>query len=341
MFDIDHEVENKEETEIVLMNNIRIHRNIDKELFVGTGDKKQLKSMAENTAEIIKSSLKDINFELFDAEAMNSDLKRQYLKKKCITDKLLNNREKALFLLSSDENLSIMLNEEDHIVISLNSFDADIKKSILKACEYDRKIEEKIKYAFDEEFGYLTSELKRAGSGMTAEIWIHIPFLEQEGKVQEIADYLQKFEFKLRPAYDNKRKILGSVYKFSNFFSNQLTPEEMAELFKSLITHIDKCEKEAKEKLAEKYQLEIKDAVLRAEAILKNAVLLDFDEALEYTSKVKTGINMSIINDIETDKIDRILLNMEIVKKENGVPGVFTDKEKKYARAELMKKIIK
>lgn len=68
-----------------------------------------------------------------------------------ISPHLAEHAEEAGVLLSESEQVSIMVNEEDHLRIQLYLPGFQLQKALQEAFEVDDWLEQKITYAFDEE----------------------------------------------------------------------------------------------------------------------------------------------------------------------------------------------
>ena len=73
--------------------------------------------------------------------------------------------EEAAALISRNEQISVMINEEDHIRIQLYYPGLQLRKALDEAFAFDDWLEEKVTYAFDESMGYLTCCPTNVGTG--------------------------------------------------------------------------------------------------------------------------------------------------------------------------------
>lgn len=92
-------------------------------------------------------------------EDMKQNEKRVLVEKHLISPNLSDESKAGARLLSEDESLSIMINEEDHIRIQVLLSGFQLDQSLKYANEIDDWMEEKADFAFDEKRGYLTSQL--------------------------------------------------------------------------------------------------------------------------------------------------------------------------------------
>ena len=97
-------------------------------------------------------------------------------------------------LLSEDEHISVMVNEEDHIRIQcLFSRDYNYQKQLQSANEIDTGLRKELPYAFDEQFGYLTSCPTNTGTGLRASVMMHLPALTMTKQMNRIVTAITTF----------------------------------------------------------------------------------------------------------------------------------------------------
>src|SRR5690625_1077187 len=145
------------ENDIVLSTRIRLARNFQTEIFPIIANDEDLRNvtnfMYENYHHKSYKDYKDLSF--ITIENLNEIEKRVLVEKHLISPHLTKVRTSGV-LVSENEQLSIMVNEEDHIRIQLYLPGFQIKQALEDSFELYDWLEEKIDFAFDENWGYLT-----------------------------------------------------------------------------------------------------------------------------------------------------------------------------------------
>ena len=90
------------------------------------------------------------------------------------------------FLISKEEDICIMLNEEDHIRLQVMKSGFALDEAYKVADEIDDLIGSKLNYAFDERIGYLTQCPTNLGTGMRASLMLHLPALKKSRALSKI-----------------------------------------------------------------------------------------------------------------------------------------------------------
>ena len=119
-------------------------------------------------------------------------------------------------LISSDEQVSIMLNEEDHIRIQAVLPGIQIKEAWNIASSIDDKVESKVDYAFDERLGYLTSCPTNVGTGIRASVMIHLPGLNLSSNIDKILQAVMQVGLTIRGIYGEGTEFIGNIFQISN-----------------------------------------------------------------------------------------------------------------------------
>ncbi|MFQ8842036.1 MAG: hypothetical protein ACLR8P_15090 [Clostridium fessum] len=86
-------------------------------------------------------------------------------------------------LCSEDERVSMVLNADDHIRLQVLASGLDLQECYAKADALDDYINEKIPYAFNEKYGYLTSYPTNVGTAMKASVVVHLPSLTMNKEI--------------------------------------------------------------------------------------------------------------------------------------------------------------
>ena len=254
-----------------------------------------------------------------------------------ITLKLYENREFSSFLVDEKNRVIIMINEENHITISLKSRYLSGYEVYLELEELISGLDEKLDIAYTEKLGYFTSNLNKVGSGFKASYIMHIPICINMGFLEFIKKGLEKTGFTINDVFSDENKGLGNIYRISNIATMGIS-------YKAIISELDSIKnkiimKEKKQRELEKNMDEDKflDNIFRAKGILQNARKISFSEAIKLLSVLRMGIEMKIIDGIDSNKINEII----IASKHNHIKQTLNDKFNKgnenVVRANLIK----
>lgn len=299
--------------DIVLTSRVRLARNIDKKPFPQVISREEAEEIIKDVSESITDSNSSISkdFRLIRLKDVTPLNRLSMVEKHLVSMDLVNNFERAGVLLNKDENVSIMINEEDHIRLQVIYPGFQIKEAYEYASRVDDLIEERLTYAYDGRFGYLTSCPTNVGTGIRASVMLHLPALALTKNINGIVHSVTQVGMTIRGIYGEGSNVMGNIYQISNQVTLGLSEEEIINNLIAVTTKIVDQEKRAREILLEKQRIEIEDDVYRALGTLRYSRIITAHECLNLLSKVRMGIEMGIIENVDIKKINGLLVNVQ------------------------------
>ena len=264
------------------------------------------------------------------------------IEKGCLVEKHLVSRDFAFkreitgLVLSKDEALSIMINEEDHLRIQSILQGLHISKCWRNCNLVDNIIEENVKYAYSDELGYLTSCPTNVGTGMRVSIMVHLPALTILGYLRNVIDNVNKLGITVRGLYGEGSDFMGNLYQLSNQVSLGQPEEEIITKIEVIAQRIINQEEIAREKLMEA-RMQLEDRLFRSYGIFSNARIISSNECMKLLSDVRLGIELGIIKSVNMDIIDELMVVTQPANLQKYYQGMFTPAERDIKRAELIR----
>lgn len=289
--------ENKPEEPIVIASRIQLKRNVQNYRFVG--------KMGEGEYEALALRARALSAGLEEKEQMKyyscstgklSPLERQALEEAGIISNLLTKRRhETALILSEDEGVSIMVNEEDHICIQTSAGGADLNSAYYRAAGIDDCFEE-LGYAYDERYGYLTASPQNAGTGLHAEYLVFLPAITMVGKLAKLSEEIGKYDIIIRGVLGEGTKSEAFLYRIINQKTLGSTEEEIIGNIEQVLKKIVEQELKYRKFLCEGGEDEIADKVYRSYGILRYAKKLASSDALMLFSQLKFGRDLGMIS---------------------------------------------
>ncbi len=325
--------------DLVLSSRIRLARNINKVPF----PHKLEENNGRNVVKLVEDafySASNIEEEFKTNYLWQKDLvsNQVFLERHLISKNLLDNNNKAAFILDKNETTSIMINEEDHIRIQCITAGLDLEDVYSFADKVDNILEEKIDYAFEEKLGYLTTCPTNIGTGLRASVMIHLPTLSLSNKVNGVLNAVTQVGMTIRGLYGEGSKGRSNIYQISNQITLGLSEEEIISNLKAVVSQVVSEETTCRKMLIGKYKYEIEDRIYRALGVLKSAVLLNANECLKLLSDVRLGVEMGIIKDINKVMLNKILVSTQAANINQMHNKKLSDREIDFNRAKIVKK---
>lgn len=244
----------------------------------------------------------------------------------------------SALLLRSDEEVSIMLCEEDHIRLQAILPGFQPNEALALAEKYEKFLSGKIPFAENEKFGFLSSCPTNVGTGMRVSAMLHLPALTMTKRIGETLNSLGKLGLSMRGMYGEGTGAGGALYQISNQVSLGIGCEELARRVGTVIRRTADAEMKMREAILQKNTSEIKNRCMRSLAMLKNSYSLSFAELLSFLSDVRMGSSLGIA-DVPYNNISNLLVSAApacIISSEG-----ITDTEKRdIRRAEMAKELL-
>ena len=296
---------------VVISTRVRLARNLKNYPFPCRLNKQG----REKVIEEIKSALKNSNspiaseFSFIKMSELTPQQSVSLVEKRLVSPEFISDAEGRALLLSKDSNISIMINEEDHVRLQVITEGLSLEQAYDTADRLDTLLDENLDFAFDGKLGYLTQCPTNLGTGMRASVMLHLPALEKSRAISRIAGNLSKLGLTIRGAHGEGTEPKGALYQLSNQVTLGISEKAAIENLKNITEQLIVQENQARERLCS--SIEIQDSISRSLGLLRSALVMTHEEALKLLSNVRLGIVSGQIKDVSTDTVDRLMLAVE------------------------------
>lgn len=296
--------------DIVLSSRIRLARNLLDTPFPSIMNK----DMTESVIHRIHSSIshKDSpireDYQFLKIEDLAPTDREVLIEKHLASPDLMEHPDRSAILINREEVCSIMINEEDHIRMQCILSGYELKRALDYLNTIDDTIETRLPYAFDDNFGYLTSCPTNLGTGMRASIMMHLPVLSATGQMKVILHTLAKVGIAVRGLYGEGSEAIGDMYQISNQITLGIAEEEIISNLEVVTKQLVEKEREARRAVAGKNRNHFEDTIWRAYGVLAHAKVMDLKEFMDLLSKLRLGVEMGIITDIDLETINSLTI---------------------------------
>ncbi len=322
---------------MIVSSRVRLARNIAKIPFPFKMSPFEAASVIDKVFNALKSTgeynLYKLN-ELSDIECLS--LKERYL----ISNDLIKNRNIGAVILNSNETISVMVNEEDHIRAQCVLPGLDINTAYEEIKKVDLALNSALNIAYDDELGYITSCPTNLGTGLRASALCFLPGLSTLNDIGKIVKSFSHINAEVRGVYGEGTKATGYLYQVSNKTTLGITEEELVEDVKAMVLELAEKEVKARERILNMCDPDIIDNIMRSYGILTNAYKLTTDEFMSLSADARMGACLGYTPDIDEQKLNTLLLDVQpatlIVKGGKN----YTAEERDIARAALVKRML-
>jgi protein arginine kinase len=255
-----------------------------------------------------------------------------------VSPEFASSRDGRALLLTEDEAVSIMLNEEDHIRLQVMYAGFALDEAYRTADKIDTALNTRLDFAFDDKLGYLSQDPASLGTGMKASVVLHLPGLVTTSQITRLITTVSKLGLSLRGSYGEGAAAKGDLFRLSNTISLGISEKAAIENLKSIALQIAAQERVAREEIFKAPVTE--DRIYRAYGVLKYARLIDTAEFMELISLVRLGAVKGIIN-MECSEIEAMMIQMQPATISLSVDRPLDRIERDKLRAQLVRHNLK
>lgn len=330
------------DSDIVLSSRIRLARNFKDHYFPTISNPEQAKEIITEVTQIYNKIKQDHGYiDLLRMDELQPLQKRVLVEKHLISPNLADESSHGAVILTEDEDVSIMINEEDHIRIQCLFPGLQLKDALGKANVIDDLIEEHIHYAFNEKFGYLTSCPTNVGTGLRASVMVHLPGLILTQQMNRIIPAINQLGLVVRGIYGEGSEALGNIFQISNQMTLGKTEEDIVADLTSVVHQIIAQERSAREALIKTSNIQLEDRVYRSYGVLANSRIIESKEAARCLSDVRLGIDTGYIKSVSKSILNELMILTQPGFLQQYAGGPLRPHERDIRRASLIRERLK
>lgn len=325
------------EDDMVLSSRVRMARNIEGKSFTHCSSARALAELKEKIesavldTEMLKDSLTINMDELSEAERMI------LAERRIISQEMVKVYKNRGLVVSEDERLGVMINEEDHLRLHAVGPGLSVQDAFSRVNSLDDELDKRLDYAFSSRLGYLTACATNVGTGLRVSSLVHLPGLVHNNDIRQVVDGMRHVRLSVRGTYGEGSEVVGNFFQISNSITLGLSEYDTV---KNMETHINKVvefEKKARDKLLKEARTLLKDKVCRSYGILKNARMISSKEAMGLMSAARMGVGLGMLSGIRINALNELLIKIQPMHLQRLSGKVLAPEERDVARADLIR----
>lgn len=304
-------VESQDKHDIVLTSRIRLARNLTATPFPGWATRQQREEILARTSAVARklSGLKGCYYA--ELSELSQHQKQLLVERHLISRELAARSEGCAVLISRNQNASILFNEEDHLRLQYILPGIQLKKAWSAISKLDSELESKLPYAYNKRLGYLTACPSNLGTGMRASVMLHLPGLVIAEQMQQVVQAATQLNLTIRGLYGEGTDAIGNLFQISNQSTLGDSEEQIVERMTHFTSDLAHQEWNARRRLLQSSELQVKDRISRAYGLLSHAVLLSSQEALGLLSFLRMGASLDIFSNQALKTVNRTIMNIQ------------------------------
>lgn len=292
---------------------IRLARNFDDALFPGKLSDVEAKKLVDNTIFELSNISTDLGIHT-SANVLDrvSEIERMSMyERKILNMTLAKKKTPTGIILSENEDLSIVINGDDHIRLQTLSVGIELYDLYEKANKIDNYINEHFEYAFNNKYGYLTTYPTNIGTGMRAAIVLHLPASTNSKGFSKLVSNVGMFGVSIRGLHGEGRENYGSLFEISNPKTLGISEKEIIDTVIKVANQLNANEGKLRESLIIDKRIEKQDEAYKSFGILKYARKLSLKDALTFLSSLMMGSADGLISLTGADKLYSLMIGIQ------------------------------
>jgi protein arginine kinase len=325
------------ESDIVISSRIRLARNLAAFPFTNRSSAYQKAEIEQILRERIAKLELDPKLGYLNVPTL-STLDRQLLvERQLISRELASAEGPRGVALGPQETVSLMVNEEDHVRLQVMRSGFTLDEAWQEIDHLDDLLEQRVSYAFSEEFGYLTACPTNVGTGMRSSVMLHLPALEHTKQIEKVFRALQKIHLAVRGLYGEGSRASGHFYQISNQVTLGKAETQILNEIHGVIPQIITYERQARVSWMRDNRQGLHDKVSRAHGTLCSATMMTSEETMELLSYVRLGINLGLVDDVTIPTVNELFIHTQPAHLQKLMGASLDGEERNAARARYLR----
>ncbi|NCB35764.1 MAG: ATP--guanido phosphotransferase [Clostridia bacterium] len=292
------------ENEIVVSSRVRLARNFSDLPFQNHAQPKNAELCVQRAVAAFQPE--EETYRLYLMRELSALEQTSLVEEHLISKDLAQSTDVGAALIREDHQLSIMINEEDHLRIQAMLPGMLLTQAAQLAFKADDTLQKVCDFSFDSQLGFLTACPTNTGTGMRASLMLHLPLLTICKQMGNINQSVAKLGLTIRGIYGEGSDALGDLYQVSNQVTLGRTEKEIIEAVEAVGHQLIDMENALRQQGMEKGEVSLRDRVQRAYGTLQYAMQMELGELMELWSSLRLGAALHLIP-VSLETADRLL----------------------------------
>lgn len=241
--------------------------------------------------------------------------------------------------VSPGEDQALMINEEDHLRIQALGSGLQLDALWAQVDKIDDELSERVSFAYDEQYGFLTACPTNVGTGIRVSVMLHLPALKFTNEIEKVARAARDMRLAVRGTQGEGTDALGDFYQVSNQTTLGKSETELIRAFSdTIIPKIVEFERTARESLVNHSLPQLDDKIWRAYGVLAHARTITSDESQDLLSPLRMGIHLGRFPLLNIAELNDLFLSVQPAHLQKKVGKELSGEQRDVARADLLRK---
>ena len=285
---------NEQDSKIVVSSRVRLARNYHDLPFCNLTNPDNAHLCVDRAKQALDTPQADDHYHLYNLRDMTKMDQLSLMEQHLISRDLLQHSDVGAALIRQDEQVSVMVNEEDHLRIQAMINGMALREAATMAFSTEDRLASVCDFSFDTQLGYLTACPTNTGTGMRASMMLHLPLLTRFKQMGNVTQTVAKLGLTIRGIYGEGSEALGDLYQVSNQVTLGRTEEEIIEAVSAVGRQLIDMENSLRQR-GDRENLDLADGVWRSYGLMRFAKQMESGEFMEHWSNLRLGAAMGIL----------------------------------------------
>lgn len=322
--------------DVVVSSRVRLARNFADIPFVHKQNDVQAEMCIRRVASAVLESRDGSAYALYRMSETDEICRMELCEHRLISNELMKETSRGAALISSGRNVSVMINEDDHIKIQAILPGQQLDRSAALAFQVDDAIEAKYQPAFDTQLGYLTSFPTDVGTGMRVSAALHLPALTAARQTGPVMQAVSKLGLTLRGFYGEGSDARGNIYILTNQASLGRSEDDILRSVSAAVEQIVGHERQMREKAEKTDMKALQDKLMRSFGELMYARIMNAKEMYRRLSDIRYAASMGYAH-APIMAIDELMQDLQTGSLKMKAGKDMTDRDIDVLRADIIR----
>lgn len=296
------------EADVVVTSRVRLARNLEGWPFKARLDEARAGELEEHLRENL-GRLEVAGDQAYLGLAGLEPLDRELLlERHLISVELARGRGPRGVFFSRSRNVSIMVNEEDHLRLQALGPGPTLEPLFEQLKDVDQALGRRVQYAYHSRFGYMTSCPTNVGTGLRLSVMLHLPALVYSREIETVLNAAAKMRLAVRGFYGEGTSYVGDFFQVSNQVTLGRSAEKLLQDVSKVLPKLVEQERTVRRTILEQEAAALEDRVFRAYGLLTHARRINSQEALDLLSQVRLGVCLGMLKSPGLKTVNELLV---------------------------------
>ncbi len=296
------------EGDVVVSSRVRLARNVDGRVFVWRASDEQKAEVEGLLRHAIQSLSLDPPLFYTRLDGLDPLLLELLLERRLISAEQAEGDWVRGVAFDEAEQVSIMVNEEDHLRLQVIRAGSRLQEVYRRANELDDALSQAVKFSYSEKYGYLTACPTNVGTGMRASVMLHLPAIVMGQEMDRVIQTARERRLAVRGVYGEGTHGAGDFYQVSNHVTLGVSEDELIDTVGRAAAKLAEMERTARLNLYRKHKAKFEARIRRAFDLLCSASAISSQEALNLLSQVRMGAEMNVLEETRIEALNKLFL---------------------------------